>query len=330
MKYFPHTVLALSLMAGACTSGDGNGRDTQSESTPLTRLDRIVADFAELPADRQYAIVDSLAVPLNDYIYLMGASTGNIPASVDSLSHTAAFAIFKPEVEKVFTSTSSIEKDLGTLDANMHRHLPALPRYSYYGIISPYRQQVMLVDSVVYVALNHYLGEDHEAYSSMPEYLRRTKTRANITPNIAEAILSVEFPYEADANPTAIQYFIYEGALLNAVATLTGISDTAALMGWTPAQLSQAASQESATWRKMAADNIIYSSDMTLARRLCAPSPSAQPISADLPGRIGRYTGYRIVRSYLDNNPGTDISTTLSPSFYNSPSTLINSGYSPQ
>lgn len=72
--------------------------------------------------------------------------------------------MFEPEIEKAFSSTVQLEKRLGTLNANMSEQLPSLPSYSYYGILSPYRQQVILVDSVVFVALNHYLGSEHEAY----------------------------------------------------------------------------------------------------------------------------------------------------------------------
>ncbi len=79
----------------------------------------------------------------------------------------------------------------------------------------------------------------------------------------------------------------------------------------------------------MAADNLIYSTDMSIARRLSEPSPSSTLISPNLPGRVGRYIGYRIVDAYIANNPGTKLSDILSPDFYNSPSVLINSGYAP-
>ncbi|MCM1256208.1 MAG: hypothetical protein NC221_08830 [Duncaniella sp.] len=311
----------------SCRSKD-TGAD--ADPAPFVRLDKIVAEFPNMPQQRQIAVVDSFAIPFNDYIYMMGASTGNIPASIDSLSNTAAFAMFEPEVEKVFSSTAVLEKELGALDKNMRQKLPALPSYSYFGIVSPYRQQVILVDSVVFVALNHYLGNSHEAYSNMPEYMRATKTASHIPIDIAEAIVSVEYPYQPADNATAIQYFIYEGALLKTASSLTGVTDLSKLLGWTPSQLNDVKAKEGEIWRKMATDNIIYSTDMSLAQRLCAPSPSAQPISADLPGRLGRYIGYRIVENYLAENPDVTVSQLLSPDFYSNPSTLINSGYSPK
>lgn len=330
MKPLYYIILVFSLLSGACSSSDNNRKDKVRTGAAFTRLDRIVAQFPYLSPDSQHAIVDSLALPLNDYIYLMGASTGNIPASIDSLGHTAAFAMFEPEVDKVFHTTDIVEKELGTLDANIRELLPALTHYSYYGIISPYRQQIMLVDSVVYVALNHYLGESHEAYSSMPAYARATKKAAYIPLDIAEAILSVEYPFESSSNPTAIQYLLYQGALMKAVATLTETDDTATLMGWTADQLSEVSDREAAIWRKMAADNLIYSTDMQLARRMTEPAPSTASLQPDLPGRIGRYIGYQIVNSYLAGHPDTNLSDILSTEYYNSPSTLIESGYSPK
>jgi len=315
----------------ACSTGGNSDATQPSGRVPFTRLDRIVAQFPAMTQQQQIATVDSFAIPFNDYIYLMGASTGNIPASIDSLSHTAAFAMFEPEVEKVFRSTTDIETRLGRLNANMSKRLPELPAYSYYGIVSPYRQQVILVDSVVFVALNHYLGGEHEAYSSMPGYARAIKSEAYIPSDIAEAVISVEYPFVVpEKDPSVINYLLYDGALLKAISLLTSETDTAFLMGWTPDQLTAVQAQEGGIWRKMAADGIIYSTDMTLARRLCSPAPSSAPISSELPGRIGRYIGYRIVDSYLSNNPETELSDILSPDFYNSPSALIDAGYSPQ
>lgn len=330
MKYFSIFVSAICLMMVSCSGSKGKGGNSTSETAPFVRLDRIVSEFPTMTPQRQFATVDSFAIPFNDYIYLMGVSTGDIASSIDSLSHTAAFAMFEPEVEKKFHDVTELERNLGVLNANMKQLLPKLPTYSYYGIVSPYRQQVILVDSVVFVALNHYLGAEHEAYSGMPEYARKTKTGAYIPTDIAEAILSVEYPYTAGNNPTVIQYLIYEGALMKVMSELTGTSDIAELLGWSPEQMASVEQQEGDIWSKMASDNIIYSTDMSLARRLCTASPNGQPISAELPGRLGRYLGYSIVSSYLDKNGELTPAELLAPEFYNSPSVLINSGYSPK
>lgn len=330
MKQFNLTIIALTLIFPFCSCNsnlNGNSATTKAE---LIRLDNIVANFSSHHSNEQIAIIDSLSIPLNDYIYLMGASTGDISASIDSLSHTAAFAMFKPEVDKVFTSTEILENDLGKINTNIQEILPSLPDYVFYGIISPYRQQVMLVDSTIYIALNHYLGANHEAYSSMPEFTRATKQSAYIPVDVAEAIVSIEYPYVADDTPTAIQYLLYEGVKVQAISMLTGIDDIPTLMGWNAEQASSVESQEAAIWRKMAEDNIIYSTDMSIARRLCEPAPNSRAVSPDLPGRVGRYVGYRIVSSYLDNNQSATLSDILSPDFYNNPSTLINSAYTPE
>lgn len=329
MKHILSTLAITVLLISGCSNPD-NSNNLNDVDTSFIRLDEVVANFSSLPQEMQISIVDSLKLPLNDYIYLMGTSTGNIPASIDSLSHTAAFAIFKPEVDKVFTSTKEIEKKLGILNTNLRQHLPSLSQYCYYGVISPFRQQVMLVDSTIYVALNHYLGANHEAYSSMPEFTRATKHPLHIPIDIVEAIISIEFPYEADDTPTAIQYLLYEGAKLKTISLVTGIDDISTLMGWSIEQTKSVELQEADIWRKMAEDNIIYSTDMSVARQLCVPMPNSRAISPDLPGRVGRYIGYRIINTYLDNNPDTTLSDILSPEFYNNPATLINSTYSPE
>lgn len=329
MKFFLSISAALSLVLIACSSGNDNSTHTQSVPVPFTRIDKIVADFASMSPEQQLVIADSLSLPLGDYIFLMGASSTDIATFIDSISHTAAFHMFEPEVERIFHSTTDLQNALGTLDANLRRMITDSPNYSYYGIISPYLQKIMLVDSDIYIALNHYLGPNHAAYSSMPEYARATKTPAYIPFDIAHAILSIKFPFSGN-RPTAIQYFMYRGAELYAISSLTGITDTATLMGWSPQQLSCVEAQEHAIWHKMAADNIIYSTDRNIALQLCEPAPASRPISDSIPGGIGCYIGYRIVTSYIDKHPDTPISFILSPDFYDDPASLIHSGYSPK
>ena len=320
--------IILTIIPALCSCNRTN--DDATAPAKITRLDSIVANFGLMPEQSRLEIVDSLAIPVHDYIFTMGtAMHGDIAASIDSLSHTAAYAKFYPEVAKSFPSTDSIEIALGFVDKQLAAHFPDITPYSYYTVISPYRQQVMMVDNNMYIALNHYLGPDHPAYAGMPDYIRVTKSPRYIPVDVAEAIISVRYPYEAEGNPTAIQRFIYDGAKAAVVKRLTGTDDIATLMGWTPQQLAVVQEAEGRIWRKMATNGIIYSTDMTMAERLVNPSPASSIISSEIPGRIGRYIGYRIVESYLSAHPDTPLSHLLTPAFYNSPSTLIDSGYNP-
>ncbi len=52
-----------------------------------------------------------------------------------------------------------------------------------------------MVDTVVIVALNHYLGSDYEGYASFPDHLRRLKSAERLPLDVGRhGYVRVTFP----------------------------------------------------------------------------------------------------------------------------------------
>lgn len=271
------TALAALVLTAGCAR-------RQNPAIEIVRLDKAISRDSVTP--------DLLAAS-DAWIY---ARTGIVPTTDgerDSLlseeAASAAYRVFLPDVDARLRLNDGISRAIGKIDSVPKR---------IYGIISPYQQSVVVIDTIILVALNHYLGEDYPGYASFPGYLRKLKTADRLPADIAEAWTASRHPFaDSIASPTVVQQMVYQGAVLAIVADMLGMADGGELMGWSREDWDDAEANEREAWHRLVSRGILFSDDPDMAARLTNPAPSTPDISPDAPGRLGRFIGLRIVRS---------------------------------
>ncbi|MDE6100009.1 MAG: hypothetical protein K2G01_03115 [Paramuribaculum sp.] len=81
--------------------------------------------------------------------------------------------VFAPDIDRRLGPLDRTESQLGLMRRNMASELPSV-RFParFFGIATPYRQSVMVCDSVILIGLNHYLGPDYPGYASFESHIR--------------------------------------------------------------------------------------------------------------------------------------------------------------
>lgn len=320
-KFKLSILLTATLIAGIFTQSCGDKTSTDNASTSITRLDTALADNL---------IVDSIKNPMNDYLTMMGLDGSDLKSATETYRKTEAFKTFYSEVKKTLGSLDETEKALGTVNHVMAQSFPNASPQKFYGIVSPYRQQIILADSATYIVLNHYLGQDNEIYEGMPAYMKALKEKSRIPIDVAEALLRNAYPYRPNAGATTLTRMIYEGAIAHAVAQAVPSIGITEYNAWGKPEDDFAVKNETELWRTLIVNDLLYSTDPTVGDRLVADAPSSGVISGEVPAKIGRYIGYKIVDSYLSNHKDAKLEQLLQPEFYNNSSVLIESGYAPE
>lgn len=304
-----------------------SGSAPAAQAAELVRLDHAVSAAVSDTA-RQQAILDSLR-PAIDAMAKIGILESPDLHGMEQYAESRAFKFFEPEVEARLDSaalTCSIDTTLLRLPVilpgfNTPRHI--------YGIITPYNQAVMNVDSVMLVGLNHYLGKDFGAYSYFEPYIRRQKDSRLAPYHVAESLVQQSYPMLADSTTTALSHMIHDGAVTAAVMASVPEASLADAGGWTAEELQWLKQHEKELLQDIREKKIIESTDPKIISQLLAPSPGTLMFENHAPGRTGRYIGYRIVRSYLDSNPSATIADLLMPSGYIDQATAIAQNYAP-
>ncbi len=315
---------ALVVMSVAALTGCGGKTDKKNVDPSLgtvVRLDRAVA---------KGEVEDSLIKPMSAYMEIMGLGGDDLESAVEAYSETRAFEVFYPDIENRLGDIEGVESSLAQLNDNIISTFTRIHPQRFYGIVSPYQNRIVTADSMTFIALNHYLGADYEGYASLPDYQRRLKYLQRIPIEVAEALIATAYPYMPSDDATLVDRLLYEGALANAVISLVPDVTIKDYLGWDDDGLSFAEKNEGDIWNIIVLRDYLYSSDPTVADRMIAPSPASQIISPDVPPRIGRYIGYRIVESYLKNKSTGNIERLLEPQFYHDSESFIDASYVPR
>ncbi len=238
-------------------------------------------------------------------------------------AQSKAVEVFSPDVkERLEANMPAIEGQIGAVKERMANLYPDV-RFpdEIYAVVSPYSQSIMIADSVMLLALNHYLGADYAGYEGMPAEQRVLKTASNIPADIAEALIRAKYPFGGDEWSPMCAKMLYEGGVAAAVKRVAAVGSPVAV-GVSEDNFEILKDNEERIWRSMVEGGILFSTSPRLADELLKAYPSRK-----YPVRSGRFIGWKMAESAI--REGVSPVALLSPDFYLSDNALVATGYSP-
>ena len=305
----------LALPASFLSSCSGN---TAGSPVEIRRLDLALrADIMPEDTDMQSAAATLFSLsgygPLTD-------------SALHAYNRNPAIRLHDRAMDSVWHDLQPLENSLGRMKFSFEKLFSDNRFPAVFTIVSPFNQSVFTADTLLFLGLNHYLGTDYPPYAYFPDYIRARKIPERLLPDIAEAIVRGNYPYRPSAEyPTALSRMLYEGAVTEAVMQICGLSEQQAL-GYDTEAMKWAEANEHRVWQTMAEQKMIFSTDPQLAAMLVSPAPFTSVINPLSPGAIGRFIGHRIISTTLDRH-AIALPDLLSPAFYDSETTLPQSGY---
>ena len=166
-----------------------------------------------------------------------------------------------------------------------------------------YRTRVIATDTLLILELDTYLGPEHEFYLGIPRYIAENLKPGQILPDVATAY-SKQF-ITIPKQRSLIEQMVYFGKQLYLMDLwLPNLPDHEKI-GYSQEQFQWALDNETDMWRYFVEKELLYSTDPKLTGRFISPAPFSKfnlEIDNESPGRLGRYMGWQIVRSYMEQN----------------------------
>lgn len=293
----------------------------------IQRFDSVEVAYTHLDSTERKAVLLRYRAEIGFLTALYGSDSPD--SLMEALSRSRSAEVFGADIRERLASLQPTEIALGEMWVQMSNLLPdvELP-HRVSGMILPYRQSVVIADTLVVVGLNHYLGSDYPGYEAFDTYTRARKTVDHLPLHIAEALIVAGYPYQG-SHSTVLSRLLYEGALIETMRRIFPHRSIADIMGYTPQQFDNLEFNEATLWQRLIAGNMLYTLDQSVAASLIEPGDATEVISGDAPPRAGRYIGWRIIDAYCRNHPHMSPEQLLSPRFYLDESTLKRSGFVP-
>jgi len=166
-----------------------------------------------------------------------------------------------------------------------------------------YRNKTIVTDSLLLVALDNFLGKDHEFYQNIPRYLAKNMQSSQIVPELTEEYAK-RYVYQSNRK-TLLDEMIYFGKLLYFKDKIIPFKSDAEKIGYTEQELKWAQANESPIWSHFIENEMLYSTDSKLPSRFIADAPFSKfylQLDNESPGRLGQYMGWQIVRAYAESS----------------------------
>ncbi|GAA4964677.1 gliding motility lipoprotein GldB [Algibacter aquimarinus] len=224
---------------------------------------------------------------------------------IETKNDTLQLQLFQ-EVDKTFGTFSDTEEEIESLFNHIKYYFPEFnpPRVITTTNYVRYRDRVIVTDTISLIALDSYLGSNHEFYSNIPKFITSNLRKEQIVVDLASQYAE-KYIYQKQKK-TLLDEMIYFGKQLYFKDVSIPFKSEAERIGYTNEQLNWAKSNESYIWRYFVERELLFSTDSKLPSRFINPAPFSkfflEEIDTDSPGRLGQYMGWQIVKAYMNQN----------------------------
>ena len=245
------------------------------------------------------------------YVADMGRLT-EIPENRTELNILHTFIINKWIQELYRQSDSALQVNQKSIDEKMTNALKYFKYYfpeknipEFYTFITGVNYSMAIDSNIIAIGIDKYLGANNDFYNSMTieSYIKRNMIPEKIPADAMRALAESEFPngFEEDyLLATMIQCGRYQYFVK---CMLPDEPDTL-LWGFTQKQLDFCERSEGEFWKYLiSTENILFSSDYMTQKRFIDDGPFTVVFTKESPARVGQWIGFKIVESFMKNNP---------------------------
>jgi len=170
---------------------------------------------------------------------------------------------------------------------------------------------ILTADALV-IGLHHHLGKDFYLYKSSlvqetyPEYLSNRFEPSYIAVNCMNNIVNDLYPEKSDDKPLVNQ-MIEKGKRLYLLSKfLPGVKPYKQI-GFTQKQWDDSNLHEAAIWDLFVKNSYLQITDKNIIKNYIGESPKTAELGEGAPGNIGSYTGWQIVKKYMQKKATTTV-----------------------
>jgi hypothetical protein len=220
----------------------------------------------------------------------------------------------KSSVELTFPDMSKQEEELTDAFKHIRYYYPKQKIPRLITFISGFDVQTTVGNDYIGMGLDMFLGSNGDKFypalrQSIPQYIARRFTPQNITPRVLEAFIRENMFVEEDNDRNLLAKMIYNGKILYLLDSfMPELSDTLKI-GYTAEQLEWCKQNEGGIWAYFLQNELLFDSDAIKIQKYLAEAPFTPGLgeNSDSAPKLGMWTGWQIVRKYMEKNPEVSI-----------------------
>lgn len=166
-----------------------------------------------------------------------------------------------------------------------------------------YKNSIIEGRGKLLIALDCYLGANHEFYQNISDYVIEHLTQEQIVIDVAEVY--AEKIIGRNRNREFISLITHYGKQLYITKQLVPFKKINEVLRYDQKQWEWANANEKFTWQYFIDKQMLFSTNKNLTSRFVQEAPFTKfylDFDAETPARLGQYMGYKIVSSFMKHN----------------------------
>ena len=165
----------------------------------------------------------------------------------------------------------------------------------------------VITNDALAIGLQLHLGKDFSLYKSemgqalYPAYISRRFAPEYIPVNCTKNIVDDMFPDQSTGKHLVLQ-MVEKGKRMYLLDRLMPKTDDSLKIGYTRSQLAGCYKNEGFIWNYFLTNGLLYNNDPAMIKNYIGESPNTPEFGEGAPGNIGLFTGWQIVKKYMENN----------------------------
>ena len=215
--------------------------------------------------------------------------------------------LLQDAVIKVYKDIKPLERKVSNLFKYIKYYFPLTktPRVITLTNNVDYQIKTVYSDGLLLISLDTFLGSDHVLYQGIPNYIRKELDEKYIVSQIADKFSAFSIPPSEDR--TFLAQMIYEGKKLFLQDLIIPHEKDAIKIAYNDNELNWVIENEIYIWQFFIEKQLLYDTNVEWVERFIDPAPFSKfylQLDNESPGRIGRWIGWQIVRSFHKQEPG--------------------------
>lgn len=304
----------LAVISLSCSSGKKNKKliidvkDIELKDFKVLRFEKDVFGTPISKLKDSLSIIKKRYGSFYDMFYAQIITAGNRDQS-DEVFNLMRFAGDKDmlsiyaETKKVFPDFSGYQNQINDAFKHYKYYFPKKNVPIITTCITGFYYPMMALDSILAISLDFYLGSNYENYMKMgyPLYRVNRMRPEYLVPDCMRAWAMSEYPNKNSKNDL-ISDMIYQGKILYFCDAMIPEMEDSLKMGYSSEEMEWCSENEANIWAFFIEKKLLYNTNVKDIKKYTSDGPFTATISKKSPSRIGSWTGWQIVRSYMEKN----------------------------
>lgn len=323
--------LLVGMFFVSCRIGMGEDAASREEGISVLRYDKLLTDYVR---SNSFSAMQKLnmeyrqptKILIEDVLAIGVVGDDTISQKLQKFYSDTTLLRLLADVEAKYPNLEQVEKELTHGFRKLKKEVPEIPIPFIYSQVSAFNESIILVDSLLGISLDKYMGEDYPLYKRFYyDYQRRTMRPDRIVPDCFAYYLLSRYRFMFREGTCLVDLMLYYGKINYVVQQLLGYDSVGEVLGYSEEEDKWCRKYEDKVWNYFVENGYLYARDPMVMRKYMKPAASIELLGESAPALIGTWLGTRIVSSYMKRHKDLGLQGLLEMTDYRT--ILKESGY---